>query len=448
MVDTSSTYYGCADGGLAKGCKQFYPSFSTSIASTASFDSTIMVFFPDNVSRRDRALQLQDDIVSLQKSAIKLKDAMDKQDDRMVPYINEYLEKNGMASFSELQDKLAAALTPEQQKQYQDLVDNSAKAEKDNKIAIIAITTIALSSGIIAGSIKTAILLRAASLMEVLRAYARAFVTLVTEGVEAGLRAFNLAAIAARWVEGQHVLTHHEINLTASWDTESVAEATEQVAGYAANASRYLGFLSIVGILSDGFILVYTYFSEKEQKEELQKAIKELYVSRIVAKVFAQMCDAINTESGLMLSYMILVGDSTKTTSEDQQAADKIADGWVQHVKDAWSEITTTSSLDLLILLDKQRGSWLNDDPSYQDAIAAADDKIKADPPQSGAAVAKINTAKAVKAAAHSVAAAHDEFWPQSMHHLSAAVLHVEDLRKEKLKADLKSVIKPTIGNL
>ncbi|KDQ28479.1 hypothetical protein PLEOSDRAFT_1084197 [Pleurotus ostreatus PC15] len=394
-----------------------------------------MVFFPDNVSRRDRALQLQDDIVSLQKSAIKLKDAMDKQDDRMVPYINEYLEKNGMTSFSELQDKLAAALTPEQQKQYQDLVDNSAKAEKDNKIAIIAITTIALSSGIIAGSIKTAILLRAASLMEVLRAYARAFVTLVTEGVEAGLRAFNLAAIAARWVE-------------APWDIESVAEATEQVAGYAANASRYLGFLSIVGILSDGFILVYTYFSEKEQKEELQKAIKELYVSRIVAKVFAQMCDAINTESGLMLSYMILVGDSTKTTSEDQQAADKIADGWVQHVKDAWSEITTTSSLDLIILLDKQRGSWLNDDPSYQDAIAAADDKIKADPPQSGAAVAKINTAKAVKAAAHSVAAAHDEFWPQSVHHLSAAVLHAEDLRKEKLKADLKSVIKPTIGSL
>lgn len=46
---------------------------------------------------------------------------MDKQDDRMVPYINEYLEKNGMTSFSELQDKLAAALTPEQQKQYQDV---------------------------------------------------------------------------------------------------------------------------------------------------------------------------------------------------------------------------------------------------------------------------------------------------------------------------------------
>lgn len=91
--------------------------------------------------------------------------------------------------------------------------------------------------------------------MEVLRAYARAFVTLVTEGVEAGLRAFNLAAIAARWVEGQHVFTHYRSNLTMPWNIESVAQ---QVAGYTANASRYLGFLSIAGILSDGFILVYT----------------------------------------------------------------------------------------------------------------------------------------------------------------------------------------------
>ncbi|KAG5220257.1 hypothetical protein IMY05_C4637000300 [Salix suchowensis] len=35
------------------------------------------------------------------------------------------------------------------------------------------------------------------------------------------------------------------------------------------------------------------------------------------------------------------------------------------------------------VVLDKQRGSWTNEDPSYQDAIKDAEDQIKTDPPSS-----------------------------------------------------------------
>lgn len=44
--------------------------------------------------------------------------------------------------------------------------------------------------------------LRAVNLVTVLRSYARAFITLVTEGVEAGMRAFRLVSTVFRWSEG------------------------------------------------------------------------------------------------------------------------------------------------------------------------------------------------------------------------------------------------------
>lgn len=105
-----------------------------------------------------------------------------------------------------------------------------------------------------------------------------------------------------------------------------------------------------------------------------------------------------------MLGYLILVGDDGTISKEDQDAADKVKNDssfysnsdlvlksrgnqivkkFVEYVKKDWGAITTASSLDLLVVLDKQRGSWTNEDPSYQDAIKNAEDQIKTDPPSS-----------------------------------------------------------------
>lgn len=80
-----------------------------------------LVFYPDNVPRRDRALQLQNDISLLQNNAKEARDAMDKEDQRMVPYLNQILKNHHMSTFDELQAKLNAALTPEQKQMYTDV---------------------------------------------------------------------------------------------------------------------------------------------------------------------------------------------------------------------------------------------------------------------------------------------------------------------------------------
>ena len=79
------------------------------------------MFFPDNIPRRDRALQLQNDISVLQNSAREAKDAMDKEDKRMVPYINQMLKNHNMSTFDELRKKLDDTLTEDQKKAYKDV---------------------------------------------------------------------------------------------------------------------------------------------------------------------------------------------------------------------------------------------------------------------------------------------------------------------------------------
>ncbi|KAL4262791.1 hypothetical protein AB1N83_006505 [Pleurotus pulmonarius] len=380
-----------------------------------------MVFYPDNVPRRDRALQLQNDISLLQNNVKEARDAMDKEDQRMIPYLNQILKNHNMSTFDELQAKLNAALTPEQKQMYTDMLANSAKLTGQTDVALMAMSGILFTSGVVAKTIDIANFLRACNLVTVIRSYARAFITLVTEGTEAGARAFRLVSTLIRWGE------------------ETLAE-TSQVAKYAGTASRFLKVLAIVGIFADGFILAFDFYEQRKQKDELDKAIRELYVSRIIAKMYGSMCNAVKTQDGMMLSYLILVGDDGTIDPDDQRAADKIAGKLVDFVKQDWSAITTNSSLDLLVVLDKQRGSWTTDDPSYQDALDDAEDRLKNDPPETpGSSGTSLSASKTLKAAAHAIAKATDEFFPPPPYEAAAALVHIEDMKKGRLVSELNT---------
>jgi len=76
------------------------------------------VWFPDNIPRRDRALQLQNDISVLQQSAVEARDSMNTMDSRMVPYVNKILAGHNMSTFDDLKKKLDESLTDEQKEQY------------------------------------------------------------------------------------------------------------------------------------------------------------------------------------------------------------------------------------------------------------------------------------------------------------------------------------------
>lgn len=79
------------------------------------------MFYPDNVKRRDRALELQNDIASFQNKAKEARKLIDKQDDRMLPFIDSVLQKQGVATFEQVQAKLNSVLTGDQKKALQDV---------------------------------------------------------------------------------------------------------------------------------------------------------------------------------------------------------------------------------------------------------------------------------------------------------------------------------------
>ncbi|KAF8878179.1 hypothetical protein BD779DRAFT_1474857, partial [Infundibulicybe gibba] len=185
--------------------------------------------------------------------------------------------------------------------------------------------------------------------METFRSYAKAFIVLVTRGFEAGKAAFQAAAKSA--------------SLAVDF-----LEDSSKLANYAARASKVLKIIAVVGIIADAFILAFALYAEAQQRTALRGAINDLFVRRIISK----------TQDGLMLSYLLFVTDQ-EVLPEDQAAADRIADRFIQYVTEDWAAIDSESCYGLLSDLDSSRNSWRNEDPSKASAIEQADKDVDID---------------------------------------------------------------------
>jgi len=152
-----------------------------------------------------------------------------------------------------------------------------------------------------------------------------------------------------------------------------ILEDSSKLAKYASKAARVLKIVAVLGVVADAVLLAYAYFAEKDQRDKLHDAIHQLYVSRIIAKFYTRLCDAIKTQDGMMISYLIMVSDEGTIDPDDQRAADKIANKMISFIQVDWKEVDSESSLNLLLQLDHRRDSWMEEDPSYTDSIAEAD---------------------------------------------------------------------------
>ena len=79
------------------------------------------MWYPDNVNRRDRAMQLSNDITGIQESVKEAKIALDKSDKQMEPYLEQILQDQGLSSFKDLEDQLMQSLPLSQRKLYADV---------------------------------------------------------------------------------------------------------------------------------------------------------------------------------------------------------------------------------------------------------------------------------------------------------------------------------------
>ncbi|KAF8871927.1 hypothetical protein BD779DRAFT_1680031 [Infundibulicybe gibba] len=299
---------------------------------------------------------MSNDITVMQQSVVEAEADMIKADARMVPFINEILANHGLQTFDTLKAKLMAAMTPEEKRAYEELVERSRQISDGVDNSLTGTSLILFFSGVTAKTIDIVKFLAAGHVAATFSSYAKAFITLVTKGFEAGKAAFQAAAKSA--------------SLPIDF-----LEDSSKLANYAARASRILKIIAIVGVIADAFILAFALYAEAQQRTALRGAINDLFVRRIISKFYEKMCGAIKTQDGLMLSYLLFVTD-TVILPEDQRAADKIADRFVSYVTEDWSAITTDACYTLLSELDATRSSWTNEDPDRASAIQQADEDI------------------------------------------------------------------------
>ncbi|KAF8878189.1 hypothetical protein BD779DRAFT_1218200 [Infundibulicybe gibba] len=298
-------------------------------------------WYPDNINRRDRAQQLSNDITVMQQAVAEAKVEMDKALERMDPYIQEMFRNNGMKTFDDLKAKLDASLTPEQKMAYDELVQRSKKTTDGIDNALTVFSAMTFYSGIAVKAIDITSFLISGHVISTFRAYGKAFITLITEGLEAG-------------------------------------KAASKLGMYASRASKVLKTVAALGIIADAFILALAIYQEAQQREYLRAAINDLFVRRIISKFYERMCDSIKTHNGLMISYLLFVS-GPEISAEDQSAADKIAKKMSDFVTEDWENIDTASSYDLLSALDSARTSWRDEDPSRESALQQADQDISPD---------------------------------------------------------------------
>ncbi|KAF8499374.1 hypothetical protein JB92DRAFT_3146390 [Gautieria morchelliformis] len=296
---------------------------------------------------------------------------MDKMDKRMIFFMDELLKNHGMATFAQLQKNLEATLTPEEKKQYQQArfprsqetssgIDAAlsdcpylhATVTLTDHIEIVAISAITLVSGVTAKTVNIANILRTGHVILTFKDYAKAFITIITKGYEAGKIAFKAASKSAK-LAGE------------------LPEESSKMAKYASKAARLLKVIAAFGVIADVVLLGYVLYPEKKQTYELRTAITELYVRRIISKFYERLASAVKTQDGMMISYLILVSDSGTIDPDEQRAADKIANKLIGYVQEDWEAIDTKSSLDLLVTFDHMRECL---DPSYDEALKQADE--------------------------------------------------------------------------
>ncbi|EMD39524.1 hypothetical protein CERSUDRAFT_111849 [Gelatoporia subvermispora B] len=316
-----------------------------------------MVFYPDNIPRRNRALQLQDDISLIQLSVIQAQKDMETADTHLSELSEKAMKHDGIDTLDKLQEKLQDTLTDEQRKQY----DAILKASKLNSVkktdpTIKAITYFLYAASGVRHTLNIINVLRACRVMAIFRLYGSAFIKLMVKGIDAGVAAFQLVTESITYL------------------TDAL-EASSKVARYTATASRWLKTIGSLGPFVDALVLAMNAYEQNKQRAELRRVIKELYVSRIAAQFFANMCSLTKTWNGILISYLTL-SSVPELTPSVQTAMDKLGHGMVDLAQKYWADTTPATALDALVLMDIKRGSWINEDPPYQQALEAAEKNL------------------------------------------------------------------------
>ncbi|PFH45682.1 hypothetical protein AMATHDRAFT_71233 [Amanita thiersii Skay4041] len=319
------------------------------------------IWFPNNVHPSNRVDQLASDIEHLQSQIEQDIEQARNYDERAIAYLDKILKARGFKTLDDLIAEAESKLRKEDRDKYCHMKNIVQHLDDDIKLALNVGSGL-MGLGAISG-------LSAAALG----------LLCCRQLVMVGFRMIAIGLI--RLISGQAETGSEILKAAASIFSEVLKG--DALVGKAATAFKVLKVfgkvLAILGILIDAETLIWD-VEETKQRDQLQKATKELCVSRLQIKMtqkYARVTMFFSSDAKATLDYtnelQELVDSGVMTQAKVNQKVDDKINKWIPKLKQSIDAVTEKSTYDDLKKFDTNRNSWTNEDPDYDCII----DKLK-----------------------------------------------------------------------
>ncbi|KAF8630313.1 hypothetical protein AX15_003005 [Amanita polypyramis BW_CC] len=316
-----------------------------------------MVWHPNNRKLEKRAMELAFDVRRYQHSGREKLVPAERLEENMMmaTHVDSIVKACDMQDFSEFVQTLLSALSFQDRDTYNHLVRRFGPMENACRLSdptLSVYNVIFMFSGLNAKAIDISEALYIAHLVVTMKDYARAYVILCKYGLEAGKVAFAEAVQSAQSINGV------------------IINDNEKLMKYALRATWLLKLVAVTSVDPDLCVSGLSNIEdEQQQKQELADIIETLYLRRLDSFFFERLCDAIMIHDGMLLQYLICAANGL------QWRADGYAKSLLDSMKNAWNNIDTATSVEMVSIPDIRRNAWTEVDPPPNSAIKFIDER-------------------------------------------------------------------------
>ncbi|RYO92487.1 hypothetical protein DL766_007900 [Monosporascus sp. MC13-8B] len=309
------------------------------------------IIYPDNQNRANRVQQLAVNIGSIQSEANDSLDRVDTAIKHQLKTVDDILKLEGFTSVEQLNAKIQGMMTPEQRATYEEQVKHIRNQNEITDKILEASTAVSFIAGVTGlAAAPVARILSTGALAAGADLFGRGFRAMLN-GEEAGLAMMRAAfrTFRALRIGGE------------------VSETAAKVARLVRTAAAVL---SILGVVLDGIVLIYSAIEGAKQKDELQKAIRELCARRFQTKQLEDQLFATETYcsqvSAFLITYNVLKQQGQSEASI-KIIMDALLKNVVENLTQDLAKITEDKIWGQVGDIDKQSNvAWTDDDPSHE----------------------------------------------------------------------------------
>lgn len=297
-----------------------------------------------------------DDVSGMQNAIRDKTDQLDEADARIVPLLNDLMRKYGLRTVDDLIERVVAEMPPKQEQGIRKILDDLDKTSANIEKSFGAVTSITLFAAAGGVSAKVIQLMKSNAIYVSARLTMKAFTVALRGGANALEEAGELFKAASK-----------------ASSTLSTSFETTTSLGKALRFVKTAGkVLTALGIVADVALSVIAAVEGAKQRDELRKQIEENFKRRVTVAFLTALASAAVSMNGNIESILLLEsmkGKDPKVDKNLQEAIDLLTEPIASSIEEMWDLVSYENVAETWTNLDRNRGSWMDEDPSLKEVI-------------------------------------------------------------------------------